>query len=209
MAAVAVPPMPIAAFDPQMPNFPNIGRVTVKTSDFMALDLAMVETAVSKRHDFDQLVGSKAELLLTGINNLNFVYPEQFHLQSMIKITLEEQSLPSIGFYSQQTIMPIVQFPEPLAMQTLCYCFGSESPSRFSGTGMINVDFTHQTADVREIDLRDNDMHSLRGSMAFQISNRTNSFLDQSVTMMLRLDQQSENSWDTRAISAFQTPKHP
>ena len=139
MAAVAVPPMPIAAFDPQMPNFPNIGRVTVKTSDFMALDLAMVETAVSKRHDFDQLVGSKAELLLTGINNLNFVYPEQFHLQSMIKITLEEQSLPSIGFYSQQTIMPIVQFPEPLttslywplAMQTLCYCFGSESPCRF------------------------------------------------------------------------------
>ena len=72
--------------------------------------------------------------------------------------------------------------------------FGSESSSRFSGTGMINVDFTNQTANVREIDLRDNDMHSLRGSMAFQISNRTNSLLNENTTMMLRLDQQSENS---------------
>ena len=59
---------------------------------------------------------------------------------------------------------------------------------------MINVDFTNQTANVREIDLRDNDMHSLRGSMAFQISNRTNSFLDENTTMMMRLDQQSKNS---------------
>jgi hypothetical protein len=133
----------------------------------------------------------------------------------MTKITLEEQSMPSIDFYSQQTVMPIVHFPEPLttslyrqlAMQTLCYCFGSASPSRFSGSGMISVDFTNQTANVREIDLRDNDMHSLRGKMAFQISNRTNSFLDESATMMLRLDQQSENSWDTRVIGAFQTPK--
>lgn len=74
---------------------------------------------------------------------------------------------------------------------------------------MINVDFTNQTPNVREIDLRDHDMHSLRGSMAFQISNRTNSFLDESATMMLRLDQQSKNSWDTRVIGAFQTPKTP
>jgi uncharacterized protein YjbI with pentapeptide repeats len=64
-------------------------------------------------------------------------------------------------------------------MQTLCYCFGSENPSRFSGTGMINVDFTNQTANVREIDLHDNDMHNLHGSMKFQISNRTNSILDE------------------------------
>ena len=100
------------------------------------------------------------------------------------------------------TTMPIVQFPIllktslylPLAMQTLCYCFGSGNPSHFSGTGMINVDCTYQTNNVHEIDLRDNDMQSLRGSMAFQISNRTNSFLDESTTMMLRLDQQSENS---------------
>jgi hypothetical protein len=53
MAAVAAPPMPVAAFDPQMLNFPNIGCTVVKTSDFMALDLATVETAVSKYHDFD------------------------------------------------------------------------------------------------------------------------------------------------------------
>jgi hypothetical protein len=72
--------------------------------------------------------------------------------------------------------------------------FGYESSSRFSGTGMIDVDFTNQTANVREIDPRDNNMHSLRSSMAFQISNRTNSFLDENTTMMLRLDQQSENS---------------
>ena len=75
MAAVAVPTMPIAVYELQMPNFLNIGRAIVKTSDFMVLDLAMVETAVSKRHDFDQLVGFKAELLLTDINNLHFVYP--------------------------------------------------------------------------------------------------------------------------------------
>jgi hypothetical protein len=31
-------------------------------------------------------------------------------------------------------------------------------------------------------------------SMAFPISNRTNSFQDESATMMLRLDQQSKNS---------------
>ena len=50
---------------------------------------------------------------------------------------------------------------------------------------------------------------SLGDSMAFQISKRTNSFLDESATMMLRLDQQSENSWDTRVIGAFQTPETP
>ncbi len=101
MAAVAIqPPMPITAFDPQMPNFSNIGRAIVRTSGFMALDLVMVETAVSNRHDFDQLVGFKAELLLLDINNLHFFYREQSHLQSMTKITLEEQSLPSIGSYS-------------------------------------------------------------------------------------------------------------
>ena len=74
---------------------------------------------------------------------------------------------------------------------------------------MIYVDFTNQTANVREIDLRDNDMHSLRGNMAFQISNRTNSFLDESATMMLRLDQHGESSWDTRVIGAFQNPETP
>jgi hypothetical protein len=71
------------------------------------------------------------------------------------------------------------------------------------------VDFTNQTANVREIALGDNDMHSLRDSMAFQISNRTNSFLDESAPMILRLDQQCENNWDTRVISAFQTPETP
>ena len=94
-------------------------------------------------------------------------------------------------------------------MQTLCYCFESESPSRFSCTGMLNVDFTNQTADVRKIDLRDNNMHSLRGSMIFQIGNRTSSFLDESAIMRLRLDQHGENSWDTRVIGAFQTPETP
>ena len=94
-------------------------------------------------------------------------------------------------------------------MQTLCYCFESESPSRFSGTGMINVDFTNQTANVREIDLHDNDMHNLRGSMTFQTCNRTNSFLDESAIMRLRLDQHGENSWDTRVIGAFKTPEPP
>jgi hypothetical protein len=59
---------------------------------------------------------------------------------------------------------------------------------------MINVDFTNQTANVREIDLHDNNMHNLRGSMTFQISNRTNRFLDESAIMMLRLDQHGENS---------------
>lgn len=217
MAAVAVPPMPNTAFEPQMLTFPNIGRAIVKTSDFMVLDLPAVETAVLTRHDFNQLVGFKAELLLPDINNLHFVYPDQTHLHSINKITLEAQSLPSIGFYSQQIIMPIVEFLEPLttslyrplSMQTLCYCFGSENPSRFSGTGMINVDFTNQTANVREIDLRDNNMHSLRGNMAFQISNRTNSFLDESAIMMLRLDQHGESSWDTRVIGAFQNPETP
>jgi hypothetical protein len=217
MAAVAVPPMPNTAFEPQMLTFPNIGHAIAKPSDFMALDLPAVETAVLTRHDFNQLVGFKAELLLPDINNLHLVYPDQTHLHSINKITLEAQSLPSIGVYSQQIIMPIVQFPEPLttslyrtlSMQTLCYCFESESPSRFSCTGMLNVDFTNQTADVRKIDLRDNNIYSLRGSMIFQIGNRTNSFLDESAIMRLRLDQHGENSWDTRVIGAFQTPKTP
>ena len=74
---------------------------------------------------------------------------------------------------------------------------------------MIKFDFTNQNANVREIDLHDNDMQSLRGSMAFQISNRTSSFLDESANIILRLDQQSENSWATRVIGAFQTPETP
>ena len=45
--------------------------------------------------------------------------------------------------------------------------------------------------------------------MAFKISNRTNSFLDENAAMILRLDQQGENSWDTRVVSVFQTPKTP
>jgi hypothetical protein len=196
MVAVAVPPLPNTALEPQMLTFPNIGRAIAGTPDFMALDLPAVETAVLARHDFNQLVGFKAELLLPDINQLYFIYPDQTHLHSINKITLEAQSLPSIGFYSQQSIIPIVQFPEPLttslyrplSMKTLYYCFGSENPSRFSGTGMINVDFTNQTANVREIDLHDNDMHNLRGNMTFQISNRTNIFLDESAIMMLQLD---------------------
>ena len=74
---------------------------------------------------------------------------------------------------------------------------------------MINVDFTNQTANVRKIDLHDNDMHNLRGSMTFQISNRANSFLDESATMTLRLDQHGESSWVTRVIGAFQNPETP
>ena len=74
--------------------------------------------------------------------------------------------------------MLIVHFLEPLtanlcrpvAMKALCYCFGSEGPSRFSGTGMIIGDFTRQTDDVRKTNLRDDGMQSLRDSMAFQTS---------------------------------------
>lgn len=96
MAAVAVPPMPIAVYDLQMRNFPNIGRSIVKTPDFMALDLAKVETAVSKLQDFDQAVSFKAELLLPNINNLYLIRPNQNHLQSITKIKLEKQSLSAI-----------------------------------------------------------------------------------------------------------------
>lgn len=145
MSALAVPPMPLAVYDLQIRNFPNIDRSIVKTSDFMTLDLAKVEPAVSKLHDFDQLVGFKAELLLPVINNLYFIHLDQTHLQSITKITFKEQSLPPVGFYSQKIIMSIVHFLEPLmtslyrplAMKTVCYCFESESPSRFLGTGMI------------------------------------------------------------------------
>jgi len=54
----------------QVRNFLNFRRSIVKASDFMALHLAKVETAVSKLHDFNQLVGFKAELLLPDINSL-------------------------------------------------------------------------------------------------------------------------------------------
>ena len=89
MAAVAVPPMLIAAYDLQMRNSPNIGRSIVKTSNFMKLDLAKVKTAVSKLHDFDQLIGFKVELSLPEINNLYFIHPDQTRLQSTTKIALE------------------------------------------------------------------------------------------------------------------------
>ena len=108
MAAVAVPALPNTALEPQMLTFPNIGRAIAETLDFMALDLPAVETAVLARHDFNQLVGFKAKLLLPDINQLYFIYPDQTHLHSINKTTLEAQSLPSIGFYSQQTIMPVV-----------------------------------------------------------------------------------------------------
>ena len=80
MAIVAIAPLPNTAFESQTPNFPNIGRSIAKTRDFMALDLPAVETAVLTRHDFNQLVGFKAELLLPDINNLHFIYPDQTHL---------------------------------------------------------------------------------------------------------------------------------
>ena len=114
MAAMAVSPLPNTALEPQMLTFPNIGRAIAGTPDFMALDLPAVETAVLARHDFNQLVGFKAELLLPDINRLHFIYPDQTPHPSINKTTREAPSLPSIGYYSQQTIMPIVQFPEPL-----------------------------------------------------------------------------------------------
>ena len=77
MAAVAILPMPIAVYDLQMRNFPNIGRSIVKTSDFMALDLAKAETAFSKFHNFDELIGFKVEVQLPDINNLYFIHPDQ------------------------------------------------------------------------------------------------------------------------------------
>jgi hypothetical protein len=75
MAAVAVPPLPNTALEPQMLTFPNIGRAIAGTPDFMALDLSAVETAVLARHNFNQLVGFKAELLLPDINRLHFIKP--------------------------------------------------------------------------------------------------------------------------------------
>ena len=114
MAIVAIAPLPNTAFESQIPNFPNIGRSIAKTCNFMALDLPAVKTADLTRHDFNQLVGFKTELLLPDINNLHFIYPDQTHLHSINKITLEALALPSISFYSPQIIMPIVQFPEPL-----------------------------------------------------------------------------------------------
>ncbi len=90
MAAVAAPPLSIAAFDAQMLDFPNIRQAIVNIYDFMALDLAKVEAALSKRRDFDQLVGFKAELLLPETSNLYFVYPDRIHLPSITKITNDE-----------------------------------------------------------------------------------------------------------------------
>jgi hypothetical protein len=52
-----------------MLTFPNIGRAIAGTPDFMALDLPAVETAVLARHDFNQLVGFKAELLYRTSTN--------------------------------------------------------------------------------------------------------------------------------------------
>ena len=112
MAIVAIAPLPNTAFESQIPNFPNIGRSIAKTPDFMALDLPADKTVVLTRHDFKQLVVFKAELPLPDVNNLHFIYPDQSHLHSINKITLEAQSLQSIGFYSQQIIMQIVQFPD-------------------------------------------------------------------------------------------------
>lgn len=218
MSALAIPPMQIATPEHQMTNFPVIGHSIFKTHPhLMASDLVKADTAISKIPDFDQLIGFKAELLLPDIKNLSFFYPDQTRIQAITKIAFEEYSSPSVGLHFQQTIIPVVEFSkplatslnQPLAMQMLCYCFAAESPSHFSGNGMINVDFTGQTAFVREINLRDDDMQSLHGSMAFQISNRANSFLDENAIMTLRLNQQRENSWDTRVIGAFHAPDAP
>ena len=110
MAAEAVPLLPNTALEPQMLTFPNIGRAIAETLDFMALDLPAVETAVLARHDFNQLVGFKAELLLPDINQLYFIYPDQTHLHSINKITLEAQSLPSIGFYPSKPLCRLYNF---------------------------------------------------------------------------------------------------
>jgi hypothetical protein len=215
MPALTIPP---AAHEHQMFNFPNIGHSIFKTHpNLMASDLVKANMAVSASPDFDQLIGFRAELLLPDIKNLHFFYPDQTRLKALSQTKFEEYFSSSIGLHSQQTIIPIVEFSKPLttslnrplAMQMLCYCFETESPSNFAGKGIINVDFTGQTAFVREIDLRDDDMHSLRGSMAFQISNSANSFLDESAIMTLRLNKQRENSWDTRVIGAFHAPNAP
>ena len=129
---------------------------------------------MTRQHQKGLVCGLFTALIITTSSCISIgIKPET--LVSHAPQTSFQQALAAVAFPP----MPIVQFPEPLttslyrplAMQALCYCFGSESSSRFSSTGMINVDFTNQTANVREIDLRDNDMHSLRSSMAFQISN--------------------------------------
>ena len=110
MAVAAVPPLPNTALEPQMLTFPNIGRAIAGTPDFTTLDLPAGETAVLALHDFNQLVGFKADLLLPDINQLYFIYPDQTHLHSIDKITLEAQSLPSISFYSPKPLRRLCHF---------------------------------------------------------------------------------------------------
>ena len=120
MAAAAVPAVLIAVYDLQMRNFPNIGRSMVRTPDFITLDLAKVKTAVAKFCNFDLPIDFKAEFLLPDINNLYVIRPKQTRLLLITKIKFEKQSLSPTGLSSQQAIMPIVHFLEPM---TICIAF--------------------------------------------------------------------------------------
>ena len=202
--SLAIPLMPTDAYDIQTPFPSGLERAVAPPPTKPVFDLPA----------FNHLVGFKTALLLPHVTMIGFFQPEQMPMRPTTKIAHEDYFLPEFGSYSLQTIMPITRFTNPLGtrlyrrltIQTLCDCFADGTPSPFYGSGVINIDFTAQTAHIGEIDLQDKNQHSLRGRMEFRINNQINSFTDDNAQLLLRLDNQAAQRWDAAVIGAFQTP---
>ena len=109
--------------------------------------------------------------------------------------------------------MPTLKFTKPMVtslthaieLSVLCHCFDDGDIARFSDGGLIDIDFTAETAQIREINPEDSQRHSLWGNVNFKISNEINSFEDDEAQIWLRLNKDAGQEWAGTVKGAFQT----
>ncbi|MGA0947621.1 MAG: hypothetical protein ACO3SH_04250 [Candidatus Puniceispirillaceae bacterium] len=162
---------------------------------------------------FNELVGIETGLFLPNLVTTYFIAPRRLQFDQSITPFYDDKNLPSLGYYSLQTIIPTATFTKPMVtslthaieLSVLCHCFDDGDIARFSGGGLIDIDFTAETAQIREINLEDGQQHSLQGTINFRVSNEINSFEDDDAQIWMRLNENIGQQWGGTVKGAFQT----
>jgi len=130
---------------------------------------------------FNELVGIETGLFLPNLVTTYFIAPRRLQFDQSITPFYDDKNLPSLGYYSLQTIIPTATFTKPMVtslthaieLSVLCHCFDDGDIARFSGGGLIDIDFTAETAQIREINLEDGQQWGGTVKGAFQTSLET------------------------------------
>jgi hypothetical protein len=195
MTILLLVPSPIAfdGNDLQLPSIPGVDQAIIPLSSGTNFD----------RPAFDELVGIETGLFLPNIVTTHSLVPSQLKFDHAIKPLHNDRTLSSLGYCDLQTIIPTLKFTKPVTaslsnaieLNELCHCFDDGQIACFLGSGLIDIDFTAETAQIREINLEDGQQHSLQGNVNFRISNEINSFEDDDTQIWLRLNKEVGQEW--------------